>query len=206
METYEAIVTRRSVPKTAEHVPDAAQIKRLLDAAIMAPNHHLTEPWRFVVLTGDALKELGAVFAQHAERTGGNVELARDLPHRAPVIITVIERPRIGDSHVPEIEEHHAVGAAMQNILLAAHEAGLVAMIRTGVHARQPEVHDHLGVKAGEFIAGFIYVGFPVDGLNKKAPRKTPASELTEWRGFEHASFRSDDAQGPPGVRWAVPR
>ena len=118
MDTYEAIMTRRSVPKAAEAVPSREQIQRLLDAAVAAPNHHLTEPWRFVVLSGDALKELGEVFAQHAERTGGNVELARDLPQRAPIIITVIERPRIGDSHVPEMEEHHAVGAAMQNILL----------------------------------------------------------------------------------------
>lgn len=185
MDTYEAIMTRRSVPKTAEAVPSREQIRRLLDAAVAAPNHHLTEPWRFVVLGGDALKELGDVFAQHAQRTGGNVELARDLPQRAPVIITVIERPRIADPHVPEIEDHHAVGAAMQNILLAAHAAGLVAMIRTGPYARLPEVHEHLGLNAGEFIAGFVYVGFPVEGFTKKPPRKTPASELTEWRGFD---------------------
>lgn len=184
METYEAIMTRRSIPKAGDAVPSRDQIQRLLDAAVVAPNHHLTEPWRFIVLGGDALKELGEVFAQHAERTGGNVELARDLPRRAPVIITVIEHPRIADSHVPEIEEHHAVGAAMQNVLLAAHAAGLVAMIRTGAQARLPEVHDYLGLNSGEFISGFIYVGFPLEGFTKKAPRKTPASELTEWRGF----------------------
>lgn len=191
METYEAIMTRRSVPKTAEAVPDVGDIRRLLDAAVMAPNHHLTEPWRFVVLTGDALKDLGEVFAAHAARTGGNVELARDLARRAPVIITVVERPRIGDHHVPEIEEHHAVGAAMQNILLAAHAAGMVAMIRTGPQARLPEVHEHLGLDAGEFIAGFIYVGFPLPGFDKKPPRKTPAAELTEWRGFGDPSTSS---------------
>lgn len=195
METYEAIMTRRSVPKTAEPVPSVVEVKRLLDAAVMAPNHHLTEPWRFVVLTGDALKELGDVFAQHAQRTGGNVELARDLPHRAPVIITVIERPRIGDPHVPEIEDHHAVGAAMQNILLAAHAAGLAAMIRTGPNARLPEVHEHLGLTAGEFIAGFIYLGYPLDGFNKKAPRKTPAVSLTEWRGFNGSELAAVAAE-----------
>lgn len=184
METYEAIMTRRSVPKTADAMPTAAQVKRLLDAGIMAPNHHLTEPWRFVVLAGDALKELGDVFAQDAERTGGNVELARDLPQRAPIIIAVIERC-IGDPHVPEIEDHHAIGAVMQNILLAAHADGLVAMIRTGPYARLPEVHEHLGLSAGDLIAGFIYVGFPLKGFNRKPPRKTPVMSLTEWRGFE---------------------
>ena len=195
MDTYEAIMTRRSVPKTAEAVPPPTEVKRLLDAAIMAPNHHLTEPWRFVVLTGDALKELGEVFALHAERTGGNVELARDLPLRAPIIITVIEQRR-ADPHVPEIEDHHAVGAAMQNILLAAHAAGLVAMIRTGPYARLPEVHEHLGLDMGEFIAGFIYVGFPLEGFNKKAPRKTPAMSLTEWRGFNGSELAALSEEG----------
>ena len=184
METYEAIMTRRSVPKTGDGIPSGDAIERLLDAAVMAPNHHLTEPWRFVVLTGDALKDLGEVFARHASRTGGNAELARDLPQRAPVVITVIEHPRVGDPHVPEIEDHYAVGAAMQNILLAAHASGLVAMIRTGAQARLPEVREFLGLSRGEFIAGFIYVGFPLEGFNKKVPRKTPATDLTAWRGF----------------------
>ena len=187
METYEAIMTRRSVPKTTEGIPSREGIQRLLEAGVAAPNHHLTEPWRFVILTGDALKELGEVFASHVERTGGNADLARDLPQRAPVIITVIEHPRVGDPHVPEIEDHHAVGAAMQNILLAAHDAGLAAMIRTGPYSRAPEVHQHLGVGSGEFIAGFIYVGFPVPGFVKKPPRKTPVDELTRWVGWDDA-------------------
>ena len=184
MDTYEAIMTRRSVPKTGEGIPSRERIARLLDAAIAAPNHHLTEPWRFVVLTGDALKELGEVFAGHARRTGGNAELARDLPQRAPVIITVIDHPKIGDAHVPEIEDHYSIGAAMQNILLAAHNDGLVAMIRTGPYSRLPEVHEFLGVDHGELVAGFIYVGHPLEGCVKKAPRKTPASALTQWRGW----------------------
>ena len=182
MDTYEAILTRRSVPKTGDGIPSREQIQRLLDAAVAAPNHHLTEPWRFVVLTGDALKDLGEVFAAHMERTGGNAELARDLPQRAPVIITVIDHPKVADPHVPEIEDHYAIGAAIQNILLAAHNDGLAAMIRTGPYARMPEVLEHLGVEHGELIAGFIYVGYPVPGFVKKAPRKTPASQLTEWR------------------------
>lgn len=196
METYEAIMTRRSVPKTGERIPTTAEIQRLLDAAVMAPNHHLTEPWRFVVLAGDALKELGEVFASHAERTGGNAQLARDLPQRAPVVITVIEKPHISDSHVPEIEEHHAVGAAMQNILLAAHASGLVAMIRTGPYSRIPETHEYLGLESSEFIAGFIYVGYPLEGFVKKAPRKTPAAQLTEWRGFSKDGFVSTNEEG----------
>lgn len=184
METYDAIMSRRSVPKTTERIPDRALIQRLLDAAVRAPNHHLTQPWRFVVLTGDALKELGNAWAAGAEREGKDPQQARDKPLRAPVIVCVIERPK---SHLPkviEVEEHHAVGAALQNILLAAHDAGLGAMLRTGPAARLPEVRDYLGVVEGELIAGFVYVGYPA-GDDPPTGRRVDASEATEWRGWE---------------------
>jgi nitroreductase len=184
METYEAIMTRRSGGKTTERLPDRSTIERLLDAAVAAPNHHLTEPWRFVVLSGDALKELGDAWGVGEERQGRDPEKVRDKPLRAPVIITIVERPKAHLPKVVEIEEHHAVGAAMQNMLLAAHDAGLAAMLRTGEAAHIPEVRDYLGLAEGEFVAGFIYVGYPPEDYERKPPRKTSAAELTEWRGW----------------------
>ena len=184
METYEAIMTRRSGPKTTERLPDRSTIGRLLDAAVAAPNHHLTEPWRFIVLSGDALKEMGDKWAAGEERSGRDPEKVRDKPLRAPVIITIVERPKAHLPKVVEVEEHHAIGAAMQNMLLAAHDAGLAAMLRTGEAAHIPEVRDFLGLAENEFVAGFIYVGYPPDDYERKAPRKTSAAELTEWRGW----------------------
>ena len=70
METYDALMTRRSVPKTTDQVPDRATIQKLLDVAVRAPNHHLTQPWRFIVLTGEALVELGDAWAKGDEREG----------------------------------------------------------------------------------------------------------------------------------------
>jgi len=183
MDTYEAITTRRSVRKTTDQAPDRKAIERLLEAAVAAPNHHLTEPWRVVVLTGDARKEFGEAWAAGDAREGRDPDGARAKALRAPVIITVIEKPK---SHLPkvvEIEEHHAVGAAMQNILLAAHEAGLGAMLRTGPAARLDEVRHYFGLQPDELVAGFIYVGYPAPDDDGKRPRRRPAAELTEWRG-----------------------
>jgi nitroreductase len=185
METYDAIMTRRSVPKTNDRVPERDVIEKLIRAATAAPNHHLTEPWRFIVLTGDALKELGDAWAAGEERAGGDPGKVRDKPLRAPVIVTVVERPNTTNPKVVEIEEHHAVGAAIQNLLLAAHDSGLAAMLRTGPAARIPEVRDYLGLDDREFIAGFVYIGLPPEGLDRKAPRKTAIEELTEWRGWD---------------------
>ena len=124
METYEAIITRRSVPKLTDEVPDRASVRLLLEAGVRAPTHHLTQPWRFLVLTGAALEEFGEAWATGAEREGKDPTSARAKSRRAPVIVVVIETPKHHLPKVQEVEEHHAVGAAMQNMLLAAHDMG----------------------------------------------------------------------------------
>lgn len=185
METYEAIVTRRSVPKVIEDRPTRDQIEKLLEAGVRAPTHHLTQPWRFVVLAGDARQGLGDAWAAAEVRVGGkDPDSVRAKPLRAPVIITVVAHPK---SHLPkvvDIEEHHAIGALMQNILLAAHSEGLGAMIRTGKCGEFDEVKSFLGVEPDEYIAGFIYVGFPDPAHDRPPTRRNPVGEITEWRGW----------------------
>jgi nitroreductase len=187
METFDAIMTRRSIPRCAEdRIPDRTTIQKLLEAAVRAPNHHLTEPWRFIVLSGDALKALGDAMADGNASQGKDPEPIRSKPLRAPVIITIVGHPKTHVARVSEIEEHHAAGAAMQNILLAAHDLGLAAMIRTGPAAKMPEVRDHLGIGSDEVISGFIYVGYPAEGTaDRPLTRRTPADDLTEWRGWD---------------------
>lgn len=184
MDVYDAILTRRSVPKVGTEAPTRSEIEGLLDAAVRAPNHHLSQPWRFIVLSGNALDDLGAAWVAGTERKGKDASGIVDKAHRAPVVVVVVERPRLTNPKVVELEEHHAVGAAMQNILLAAHAAGLGAMLRTGPAATMPEVRDHLGLDEDEVIAGFIYVGYPQsDAPDRPMTRRTDAGEITEWRG-----------------------
>jgi nitroreductase len=186
METYEAIMTRRSVPKPSEELPERHEIERLLAAAVRAPTHHITEPWRFIVLAGDARHELGDAWAAGAAREGKDPESVRAKPLRAPVLVCVIERPKTHLPKVVEVEEHHATGAAIQNILLAAHALGLGAMLRTGQVVGLPEVRSYLGLEDGELIAGFVYVGYRPDegdGDRPQTRRKDP-SAVTEWRGW----------------------
>jgi nitroreductase len=128
---------------------------------------------------------LGEALAAAARREGRDPEAARVKPQRAPVIIVVVERPRTNDPRIVELEEHYSIGAAMQNILIAAHAEGLAAMIRTGAAAKHPEVLAHLGVQEEELIAGFIYVGYPrEDEPERPLTRRTPVADLTEWRGW----------------------
>jgi nitroreductase len=187
METFEAIVTRRSVPAMSpDQTPSKEQIERLLTAAVRAPTHHLSQPWRFIVLTGDALDGFADAWERGAVREGADPSGVAAKAHRAPVILAVIERPHLDNPKVVEIEEHHAVGAALQNILLTAHDMGLGAMLRTGPAARMSEVREYLGVKDDEFVAGFVHLGYPPEGdANRPMSRRTDPSELTEWRGWD---------------------
>jgi nitroreductase len=185
METYEAIMSRRSVPKMSDRVPERAAIERLLSAAVRAPTHHLTQPWRFIVLAGDALDAFGAAWATGTEREGKDASGIQGKAHRAPVIVTVVARPHVGNPKVVEAEEHHAVGAAMQNMLLSAHDAGVGAMLRTGPAAAMKEVRAYLGIGDDEYIAGFVYLGYPLEGDSERPmTRRTDPAEITEWRGW----------------------
>ncbi|HYP23729.1 MAG TPA: nitroreductase [Actinomycetota bacterium] len=183
MDAIEAIMTRRSVPRCDGDVGRDA-IETILAAAVRAPNHHLTQPWRFVVLAGEARTELARAWAAGLEREGKDASRIPEKVLRSPVIVCVLERPHLDNPKVVEIDEHYAVGAAIQNMLLAAHALGLGAMHRTGAATTMPEVRDYLGAADGELIAGFVYVGRPPEGDDSRPrSRRTDHSEITEWRG-----------------------
>ena len=178
-------MTRRSVPRMGARAPDKESVERILRAGVRAPTHHLTEPWRFVVLKGQAIEEMAGAWARGAQREGKDPESVGPKIRRAPVIIAVIERPKHHLPKVQEIEEHHGTGAAIQNMLLAAHALGLGAMLRTGPAAHIPEVREYLGVSDDELIAGYIYLGYPPEEDDRPMTRRTGPEEITEWRGWE---------------------
>src|SRR5256714_5634349 len=98
--------------------PTRADVMPLLEAAVRAPNHHLTEPWRFVVLTGQALEGLGEAMGESVRRQHAGardlemkVQFERARPLRAPVIVAVIYVPSCCPK-VLEVEDRYALGAA----------------------------------------------------------------------------------------------
>lgn len=189
MDALEAIFTRRSVAKVSEERPSREEIAGLLDAAVRAPTHHLTEPWRFVVLTGPVLGELGEAMAERLLRELGDgpgievrAQIERSRPLRAPVIVVVVYVPSDHPQAV-EVEDRYSVGAAMQNLLLAAHATGLAAHVRTGAAAADPGVHKLLGIRDGEDIAAFVYLGHPVNPVGPPT-RRTLATDRTTWLGW----------------------
>jgi nitroreductase len=183
MELFEAIHKRHSVSKVKADALPHELITKLLDAGNQAPNHHKVRPWRFAVLTGEALKKLGDAMAdsQHErfpEITPEGLNKTRALPLRAPVIIAVgVEKPI--EPKILELENYAAASAACQNILLAAHALGLGAVWRTGEWSRDEKVKTFLGLDADQHIAGLIYIGYP-EAQSEPAPRPS-YEDKTVW-------------------------
>ena len=182
----DAIHARRSIGKVTADIPPESEIRVMLEAATWAPNHHLTEPWRFVVLSGDARYGLGEAMGRVAarresepERKAAAAESAARKPLRAPWVIGIGVEPST-DASVPELEEISAVSAAAQNMLLAAHELGLGAIWRSGWVVFEPEIREFLGLSERGTVLGFIYVGYPA--MQPPSRVRRDVDDVTEWR------------------------
>lgn len=183
MDAIEALMGRVSPAQLTEPGPDPAQLQILLGAAARAPDHGRMQPWRFVLVEGEARQRLGAVMAQSLKRREpeapeGKLDAERKKPLRAPLVVVVAaavkENPK-----VPDIEQVVAAGAAAQNMLVAAHALGLGGFWRTGATAYDPEVKRALGLAEHDAIVGFIYLGHV--GLAGKAVPGDTAAVTRRW-------------------------
>jgi nitroreductase len=181
---------RRTIGKFLPEQPPRELIEQVLESATWAPNHRLTEPWRFVVLAGEAREELGqfmgaqnaAGFPDDEERREFERAKGARKALRAPVVIAVGVEP-VQAANVEEIEEIAAVAAAAQNMLLTAHALGLGAKWSSGAIIHDPAVKAWLGLSERASILGFIYIGYPA--MTSQRSLRTPAAGLTEWRGWD---------------------
>jgi nitroreductase len=182
------IRSRRSVGRVRPDPLPRQLVEDVLADAMRAPNHHLTEPWRFVVLTGDARRALGEVHARAVARArpdhppaGLEKEAAR--LERAPVVIACIVRPTADPAVDPTVarEDRDAVAAAVQTLLLSAHARGLGAMWRTGAMVDEEEVRADLGLGPHDAVVAFVYLGWPAEEPGPATPRRR-AAEAIEWR------------------------
>ncbi len=187
MDVFEAVKSRRSSGNiTQDPVPDEL-IEKVLEAATWAPSHHKTEPWHFYVITGEGRKALGKVYkdiarekqVEKGETNEKKLEKAVEKAYRAPVVIAAVVEPNQKEK-VLEQEEHAAVNAAIQNMLLAAHALGLRTFWRTGEAVTHPSMQQLLKLDEKAQVLGLIYLGMAADKELPPGKRK-PVEEVTTW-------------------------
>ena len=160
--------------------PSHEQLREILQAGARVPDHGKLFPWRFIVFEGEGRVRAGEILAAARETDGERprqVEEERARFLRAPVVIGVISAAR--EQHkIPVWEQELSAGAVCQNILIAAHALGFVGNWLTEWYAYDPQVKERLGLKPGERVAGFIYIGTARDALEER-PRPDLDSVIT---------------------------
>jgi nitroreductase len=181
-QTMDLLLSRRSgSAKTMKGPgPNSDQLRKIIAAGIRVPDHGKLTPWRFIVFEGDGRKRMGEVLAEciasERDTSPERVEQERNRFMRAPVVIGVVSRTR-EQIAIPIWEQELSAGAVCMTMVLAAHSMGFVANWITEWCAYHPQVLAKLGLKPTERIAGFIYIGQPVDPLEDR-PRP-PVEAIT---------------------------
>ncbi len=180
----EFLLTRRSRPyrTLTTPAPDHETLAPLLTAAARVPDHGKLEPWRFMVLQGQALQRLAAL----ARSRGADLDLDPDKISKtadsfanAPLIVAVIAAPKPSDK-IPSVEQCYSAGAACLSLLNAALASGWGANWLTGWPALDRAfLTQGLNLSNDETVAGFIHIGSET-GTPPERPRPD-IDTITEW-------------------------
>ena len=178
---YEAIHNRRMNNEFTDAAPSRESLQRMLDAAVWAPNHRLTNPWRFFVLEkgGEKRAEVAQLAYDNLFARSGNHENADGSRQRvldSPGLIYVYSVP--GDSEEMTQENYAAACCAVQNLLLAAVAEGLAGDWSTGNTTRHPALAETLGGESDWTMVGALFIGQPA---RPSASVRAPADEVTAW-------------------------
>jgi nitroreductase len=161
----ELIRTRRT-HKAYDPAPvDPATLDELFELARWAPNHHLTNPWRFRVLGPRALDALLAAAGPENEAK----------LRRAPTLVAA-SVVQCGEDPLADEEDYAAAAAATFIVLLGAHSRGLGGYWRTPAVLRTPEGRAACGIPDGEKVLGLIHLGRARG--DKPAPERAPLGEI----------------------------
>ena len=166
---------------------DDSIINKLTELADWAPTHGHTEPWRFIVFSGDAINKF---CKDHAELYKTNTpaekfETAKyeKLLHNADKAshMIAVYMKRGTNPKITVMEEICATAAAVQNFLLGASSLNIAALWSTGGLTFHPAMKIYFGLNEDDHMLGLVYLGCS-DEMPKEGKRVIPLNEKVEWR------------------------
>ena len=157
-----SIIGRRSIKKFKTDPVDIDEVIELLNVAKWAPNHKLTEPWRFQLYADEGKEKFIEAFLTSQQRDGQVTDKAkkkseyfREIPLHLVVIMPEDPRKKRWD------EDYAAISAMIQNFQLVAWERGIGMIWRTNDWTHDQVFKDTIGVKSDEKIVGTLMIGYP---------------------------------------------
>ena len=162
--------------------PDAAQMRRILTAAIRVPDHGKLAPWRFVVVAPEQRDALARLLHRaYRETTAEPSERERaaidEFARQAPALVVVVSQPN-PEAKIPVWEQELSAGAVCMNLLNAAHAEGFVGGWLTGWASYSDTVRAAFAPHGR--IAGFVFLGTPGRELQER-PRPDYGDVVSEW-------------------------
>jgi nitroreductase len=188
MELTEAIKGRRSIRKFKTQPVPKETLEKILDLGMWAPSGMNRQEWYFVVVQGPTKDELLKIFSSAFASIRPNLEkVFADKPKivegmkqffqtygGAPVLILAYAgKSPAGQWDTP------STAVALQNLLLAAHAAGLGTVWTDGVLSKEAEINALLKIEGRKLVA-VVPVGYP-DEIPRLPPRK---EDRVQWVGF----------------------
>lgn len=184
----EYLLTRRSVKFVQAPGPDESELAQILQTGMSAPDHGRLRPWRFRILRGQAIQQLADLAISATRAAGLDMTPEKEASTRrwldqVPVLLAVACFIDHSNTKIPEQERILATGAAVTNILNAAHMLGYSAYWSTGLGTYLDEVSEALGFDALEYrFMGYVSLGTPIRSLTP--PERPDHKEfVSEWTG-----------------------
>lgn len=163
--------------------PTAEELERILTVASRVPDHGKLHPWRFVSVTKEQRDAFGALLRQALVESDPCASVAHhekedQFAHYAGELVVVISSPT-ADHKIPVFEQELSCGAAVMNLLLAAHALGFTGGWVTGWRTYSERVRQAF-CDTSERIAGFVFIGHPSRPLEERD--RPPVAEVwTTW-------------------------
>lgn len=184
MTVEQAIRARHSVKHFSDRPVTRDEVEALLELAVQAPNHRMTEPWHFLVAGAEAKHALARVLGRRKSSKVSDPEaarLVREKVERNTMALPALVVVTIDQSENPEIREEDFAAAwmAIQNIALAAVERGLGTHIKTGAVMDDPELRDAWRIPAERRVIAMLELGEPA--VEPRTTEREPATGRTTW-------------------------
>jgi len=172
MEFWETVTSRHSIRDFDGQGAERSAIERVIAAARQAPSAANEQPWRFLVVQGEARAELGGIIAQSTVHLSEYMDVLGPERYEAAVtwysslgnapVLVVVAAPR-SKVEFEAMNRHLSVGAAIENLLLAATNEGLGACNVTFSHWVKSDLSAALGLSDAEEVVSIVALGHPSD-------------------------------------------
>lgn len=181
MELAAAIAGRRTIKAYTGQAVPRETVAALVEAACWAPNHRLTQPWRFSAIDRDGIARLVAFVQTPPVCTAVYPRKLPSICQRLAACGALVQVTcLLAGSEEQRRDDRDATAAAVQNLLLAAHAAGLGSFWSTSPLLSHREVLRWFGSDpAVEVHVATIWLGYSAE--NPVVPPRKPLAEVLRW-------------------------